>query len=233
MSTAISYYFSSPGDGFPLPDFFDGLADTWEILLRVKEALRELFSGPSRMPLLPGVELRGPVQVGRSSEIHPGAVIYGPAVIGERVEVMPGAMIRPYTVIADGCSVGFGSEVKASVMLTGSKVASNAFVGDSVLGAKARIGSGVITANRRFDQSDVTLSFGGEKVSLGGDYFGLVLGDSSRVGANAVTQPGAHVGPHSWIFPLVVARGFVPRQTRVLNQTELVFQPNEIRDLKP
>jgi bifunctional UDP-N-acetylglucosamine pyrophosphorylase/glucosamine-1-phosphate N-acetyltransferase len=165
--------------------------------------------------------------------IYNGVTIIGPVYIGRNVELMPGALIRPYTIIGDGCSVGHGSEVKHTVMFGGAKIASLAFAGDSVLGASARLGSGVITANRKFDQSEVTAKIAGETVSLGADKFGLILGDSSRVGANCVTQPGTHIGPNTWVFPGVAARGFIPENTRVAEERTIRLSPNEPVELKP
>ena len=70
-------------------------------------------------------------------------------------------------------------------------------------------------------------------VSLGDSFFGCVLGDASRLGANAVTQPGTHIGPHTWIFPLTNVRGFIPACKRVYHETKLIMEENEIVELKP
>jgi bifunctional UDP-N-acetylglucosamine pyrophosphorylase/glucosamine-1-phosphate N-acetyltransferase len=145
---------------------------------------------------------------------------------------MPGAVIRPNTIIGDKCSVGHGSEVKHCVMMNGSKVASLAFAGDSVLGKSARIGSGVITANRKFNQSNATVKIDGQKHDLGTDFFGCILGDCARLGANSVTQPGTHIGPYTWVYPMTNVRGFIPREKRVFQERETVMEQNEVVELK-
>lgn len=237
MSTKIDYYFKKL-DKFPIPGFFDGLNETYEILTRAKTYLQDNLvaqdvkenhaeikgSGPN---------LYGNYFIGEGTEIYNDVTIIGPVYIGKNCEIMPGAIIRPNTIIADGCSVGHGSEIKHCVMFGGSKVASLAFAGDSVLGASARIGSGVITANRKFNQSNATLKVEGEKIDLGDSFFGCMLGDSSRLGANAVSQPGTHIGPYTWVFPLTNVRGFIPACKRVYADTKLVFDENEIVELKP
>ena len=68
---------------------------------------------------------------------------------------------------------------------------------------------------------------------LGTDYFGCILGDASRLGANSVTQPGTHIGPHSWVYPLTNVRGFIPKETRVYQKVDLAFEENEVVELKP
>jgi bifunctional UDP-N-acetylglucosamine pyrophosphorylase/glucosamine-1-phosphate N-acetyltransferase len=215
MSLSFDYYFQKP-EKFPIPELLDGITYPHELLERAREYLKGRDSF-----------------VGEGSVIPDGAHILGPVYIGKNVEIMPGALLRPYTIVGDNCCVGHGSELKRCVMFGGSKVASLSFVGDSVLGAAARVGSGVITANRKFDQSDVTIRFGTARVPLGGSYFGLVLGDSSRLGASCVTQPGTHIGRHTWIFPMTNVRGFIPSGKRVLAKTELIVTENEIVELKP
>jgi len=165
--------------------------------------------------------------------LYDNVTIIGPVYIGKHVTIMPGATIRPGTILSDNCSVGHGSEVKNSVLFGGAKVASLAFVGDTVLGKSARVGSGVVTANRKFDQSNASITLDGERHCLGADFFGCIVGDSSRLGANSVTQPGTHIGPHTWIFPMTGIRGFIPREKRVFAEQTLCMTDNEIIQLKP
>ena len=237
MSVAVDYYFKKP-DRFPFPDFFNGISETREILSKATEYLKRLLSDPDireNRGEIRGVSpsLYGSFMIGDGTVLYNGVTIIGPVYIGKNCEIMPGAVIRPNTVISDECFVGHGSEVKHSVLFGGAKVASLAFVGDSVLGASSRVGSGVITANRKFDQTNASVKFGGEKRDLGTDYFGCILGDSSRLGANSVTQPGAHIGPYCRIFPLTCVRGFVPERTAVYNKTETVFEETTAAELKP
>jgi Nucleoside-diphosphate-sugar pyrophosphorylase involved in lipopolysaccharide biosynthesis/translation initiation factor 2B, gamma/epsilon subunits (eIF-2Bgamma/eIF-2Bepsilon) len=238
MSTKIEYFFSDLS-GFPIEDFFDGITEAYEILMKIKPVLDAMlkerdvreFHGEKRGE---GPTFYGEYFVGEGSVIYNDVTIIGPVYIGRNCEILPGAIIRPYTVMCDGSSVGHGSEVKRGVLLPGAKVASLAFVGDSVLGRSARIGSGVITANRKFNQTNATArNDKGEKIDLGDSFFGLILGDSSRLGANSVTQPGTHIGAHTWVYPLTNVRGFIPSQKRVHHGLDVVLEENEIIELKP
>jgi bifunctional UDP-N-acetylglucosamine pyrophosphorylase/glucosamine-1-phosphate N-acetyltransferase len=237
MSLELSYYFSHP-ERFPIDGFLDGIKTPDELLKKIKSLLAEILTEPdikeNRGLLKCGcLNTVGNFFIGEGTVIYGDATIIGPVYIGRNCEIMPGAVIRPGTVIGDKCSVGHGSEVKHTVMFGGSKVASLAFVGDSILGASARVGSGVITANRKFNQTNASIKFGGEKHDLGDSYFGVILGDSSRLGANCVTQPGTHIGPYTWIYPLTNVRGFVPREKRVYFEQHLRTEENEIVELKP
>lgn len=237
MSTKINYYFHR-FEKFPIPGFFEGLTETYEILQKAKAYLEETVKAPELKVCR--AELRGDTPnfhgsyfIDEGTVIYNGVTIMGPVYIGKNCELMPGAVIRPYTILGDNCSVGHGSEVKHCVLLGGTKIASLAFAGDSVLGASARIGSGVITANRKFNQTNATIKVEGERVDLQDSFFGCILGDNSRMGANAVSLPGTHIGPNTWIFPLTSVRGFIPACKRVYNEQQIRMDENEIVELKP
>jgi len=236
MSIELAYYFENL-NAFPIEGYFDGMNNTWEPLLKAKSFLKELLTDPNvkemRGICKGQVHFHGNYYVGEGTEIYDGVTIIGPVYIGKNCEIMPGAVIRPNSIIGDGCGVGHGSEVKRSIFFNGSKIASLSFAGDSIIGKSSRLGSGVITANRKFNQSNATLKLNGEKIDLGDDFFGCILGDSSRLGANSVTQPGTHIGPYTWVYPLTNVRGFIPREKRVMNEERLVFQDNEKIDLRP
>ena len=237
MSISLDYYFSHL-DSFPFPGWFDGMARASEVLAKAKPFLQTLLALPDMREnhaTMRGAppHLYGNYYIGPGTALYNNVTIIGPVYIGKNVEIMPGATIRPGTIISDNCSVGHGSEIKHSVLFGGAKVASLAFVGDTVLGKSARVGSGVITANRKFDQSNATIKLKGEQHDLGTDFFGVILGDSARLGANSVTQPGTHIGPHSWIFPLTGVRGFIPKEKQVWAEQTLSIRENPVIELKP
>ena len=237
MPTSLPYYFSHL-DAFPFPDWFNGMERASEILAKAKPFLQTLLVDPDvreNHATLKGAppHLYGNYYIGEGTTIYNNVTVIGPAYIGKHVTIMPGATIRPGTIISDNCSVGHGSEVKHSVLFGGAKVSSLAFVGDSVLGKSARIGSGVITANRKFDQSNATITLDGQRHDLGTDFFGCIIGDNTRLGANSVSQPGTHIGPHCWIFPMTGVRGFIPREKRVFTEPSLCMAENEVIALKP
>jgi len=237
MVAEAGYYFLQ-AEKLPLGGLMGEGYLAHEVLARVKPVLKEFFSEggvkENRGELKGGnVHFYGDYYIGEGTVLYNDVTIIGPVYIGKDCELLPGAIIRPNTIIGDKCSVGHGSEVKHSLMFGGSKVASLAFVGDSVLGASARIGSGVITANRRFDQGQVRFKMpDGDAIELGDTYFGLILGDSARLGANCVTQPGTFIGPYTWVYPLTNVRGFIPREKRVYHPQTIEMEDNGIIELK-
>ena len=237
MSISLDYYFSHL-DTFPFPDWFSGMTQAHEVLAKAKPFLEELLVKPNVQESHAtykgeAPQFHGNYFIGEGTVIYNGVTIIGPVYIGRNVQIMPGVVLRPGTILSDNSSVGTGSEIKHAVFFESAKVASLAFVGDCVLGKSARVGSGVITANRKFDQSNVTITLDGTRVDLGMDFFGCILGDRARIGANSVTQPGTHIGPDTWIFPQTNVRGLIPREKRVFVEQNLCMTDNAVIELKP
>lgn len=237
MELGVNYYFENFDDN----EIFKRISNDVKYVFDIQKNAREFLKNEvddkdlkaNNGELLGDVTFLGNYYIGEGTKIYGNVVIEGPCYIGKNVEIKPGAYIRPGSIIGDKCVVGFNSEVKNAILQNGAKVASLAFVGDSILGKSARIGSGVIIANRRFDQKNIKVrNNDGEKIDTETDFFGCIIGDYSRIGANSVTFPGTFIGQYSWIFPLTQVHGFVPSLKRVHNGLNLVFDENEKNVLK-
>lgn len=233
----LSYFFENLEEDFLIPEVFEGIQHPWEALRKSREFLNATLVQDEVRELNGTIgehcTFKGFVAVGAGTVIGPNVSIEGPVIIGENVTIGHGALIRPGTIISDNCVIGHGCEIKNSLVFKGAKVQSMTFVGDSVIGRSARVGSGTITANRRFDQGEVGLRHGGQHHLFGTEFFGCILGDQSRLGANVVTLPGTVIGPYTWVTPLTQVSGFVERAKIVQSQQNLLVRDNRVRKLKP
>ena len=231
----LVYYFKNM-ENFAFKEIFDGCVYPWEALSKatkyLKENIVEKDVKVNKAEIGEFVSITGNYFIDEGTKIHANAVIQGPVMIGKNVEIQSGAIIRPGTIIGDNCVVGHASEVKHTIMQNKAKVASLAFCGDTILGKSTRIGSGIILANRRFDQKNITVKINGEKVDVGTDFFGAVIGDSTRLGANSTTVPGTFIGPYTWILPTVQVRGFVPAEKRIFPLATYRVEDNPRVELK-
>lgn len=231
----LDYYFGET-ENFRFKEIFEGCTYPWEVLAKTKTFIKEFMKNEDMQVNKAKVgefcSLEGNYFIDEGTVIHANVCIQGPVLIGKNVEIQSGALIRPGTIIGDNCVVGHGSEVKNAILQNKAKVASLVFVGDTILGKSARIGSGVILANRRFDQKNITVKLDGKKIDVGTDFFGSIVGDSSRLGANAVALPGTFIGPYTWILPGVQARGFIEKEKRVFPVQELRVTNNPKVELK-
>ena len=70
------------------------------------------------------------------------------------------------------------------------------FVGDSIIGADVNIEAGVIIANYRneLESRNIRIGYREQVINTGVGKFGALVGDGSRIGANAVIAPGGVIG---------------------------------------
>lgn len=231
----LDYYFKSKEE-FIENTIFENCEYIWEPLSKINEYLDEKIVKPNikinKAEVGEYFSIKGNYYIDEGTKIGANVCIEGPVIIGKNVQIQSGALIRPGTIIGDNAVVGHGSEIKHAILQNKAKVASLAFVGDSILGKSARIGSGVILANRRFDQKNIEIKLQGKKYDTGSDFFGSIIGDNSRMGANSVGLPGTCIGPFTWILPTVQVRGFVPAEKRILPKVEYEIQDNPRVELK-
>jgi len=133
------------------------------------------------------------------ARIEEGAVIKGPAIIGPGCFVAANAYLRGGVYLDKNCIVGPAAELKTSFMFEGSKLAHLNFVGDSILGGSVNVEAGAMIANYRNEKTDkrIRIQFDGQGIDTGVEKFGALVGDESRIGANAVIAPGALLAPAS------------------------------------
>lgn len=232
----LDYYFKDI-DNFAFKEVFQGCTYPWEALSNINQYIKK-FMNNEDMKINKATEIgefcsiTGNYFIDEGTKIHSNVTIQGPVLIGKNVEIQSGALIRPGTIIGDGACVGHASEIKHAILQNKCKVASLAFVGDSILGKSTRIGSGTIIANRRFDQKNITIKMDEEKIDTGSDFFGSIIGDCTRLGANVASLPGAFIGPYTWILPGLQIRGFIPAEKRMFPKTEYIITDNEKVELK-
>ncbi len=147
--------------------------------------------------------------------VHPDVVlstcirIEGPVYIEEGAQIRHGAYLRPGTYISSGCIVGHCSEIKNTLMLPYSKAPHFNYVGDSILGYEVNLGAGAKISNVRLDRRTVPIQLSDmTKLDSGLTKFGAMIGDSSEIGCNVVTNPGAVIPSSSAVPPNTVVTGY-------------------------
>jgi UDP-N-acetylglucosamine diphosphorylase / glucose-1-phosphate thymidylyltransferase / UDP-N-acetylgalactosamine diphosphorylase / glucosamine-1-phosphate N-acetyltransferase / galactosamine-1-phosphate N-acetyltransferase len=208
-----SYYFDLEG----FSDLLEESSPVWEALKKLPEYLKSQNLGKIETLIPEGVFLENPesISIGKGSVIEPGVYIKGPVLIGKNCKVLHGAYIRENVILGDGAVVGHSSEVKNSILLPGAHAAHFNYVGDSILGRNSNLGAGVKCANMKFDKKSVSVEIDQKKIDTGLRKLGLILGDTSQVGCNAVTSPGTLIGKKVFCYPCSHIRGSIPSKARV------------------
>jgi UDP-N-acetylglucosamine diphosphorylase/glucosamine-1-phosphate N-acetyltransferase len=160
------------------------LMDSWENSSIAKNAVLES-----------NVTIQGTVRIEEDVVVKAGAILEGPCSIGKGSYIGNNALIRSYTSLGDGCSVGYGVELKNCVVLDNTHIGRLSFIGDSVLGEKVDVGAGVMTVNRAIDWKPVKVKSGKKSIDTGSSKLGAFVGDDVVIGAGNTIQPGTVIPP--------------------------------------
>ncbi len=149
---------------------------------------------------------RGPIYLGKDSEIMEGTVIRGPFALCEGSVVKMGARIYGPTTLGPYSKVG--GEINNSVLLANSNKAHDGFLGNSVLGEWCNLGADTNNSNLKNNYGNVKIWNypSGSFMDTGGQFCGLIMGDHSKCGINTMFNTGTVVGVAANIF----GSGFLP-----------------------
>ena len=153
---------------------------------------------------------RGPVYLGKDSEIMEGSVIRGPFALCEASVVKMAAKIYGPTTIGPNCKVG--GEINNSVLQANSNKSHDGFLGNSVLGEWCNLGADTNNSNLKNNYGEVKIwSYATRDfVGTGRQFCGLIMGDHSKCGINTMFNTGTVVGVSANIFGPGFPPTFIP-----------------------
>lgn len=184
LSTYLSRFQACP--------FYDPTISPWQLLQKLPGLLVTL-----QEQLGDDYLQRGEAMIHTSARIESGVTLKGPMVIGPNCFIGAHAYLRGGVFLDEKVSIGPGCEIKSSILFTGSSAAHFNFIGDSIVGSKVNFEAGSITANHYNERMDkrIFVKLGGVSLDTGVEKFGALIGDGSRIGANAVLSPGTLLEP--------------------------------------
>ena len=166
--------------------------EPWELIDQLPEILTKLSTKLSEE-----YEVVGTAFIHRTAWVHPTAILQDTVIIEANASVGPHAILRNGVWLGQGARIGGSDEIKQSIIGSNSAVAHLNYVGNSIIGDDVNIEAGAVLANHHNDRGDksVWVLIDDEKIKTGVEKFGALVGDHSRIGANAVTSPGTILGP--------------------------------------
>jgi UDP-N-acetylglucosamine diphosphorylase/glucosamine-1-phosphate N-acetyltransferase len=150
----------------------------------------------------------GPVLIGAGVVVMPNATILGPAAIGAGSVVKAGARILAGTSVGKVCKVG--GEVDETIFADYSNKQHDGFLGHSYLGSWVNIGAASNNSDLKNNYGPVRMWNAGRARDTGRQFLGLVMGDHTKTGINAVFNTGAVVGFNSNLYSSEMPDAFVP-----------------------
>lgn len=159
----------------------------WEITNQLEDIVKELMSD-----LSDDFIIDGNIAIHKNAEIEEGAILKGTIIVHENSRIGANAYLRGPIFIGKSVNIGPGSEIKQSIILDHTAVAHFNYIGNSIIGKNVNFEAGSICANHYNERDDknIWVQYGEEIVSSNTTKFGSLVGDYSKIGANAVLSPG-------------------------------------------
>jgi len=190
--------------GFDFGDMFDGKEFVWEVLPTIGQYIEFLFA---RKILVSNYKNRKNVFIGEGSIVQEGVEILGPLIVGKNCLIGHASLIRENCIFGNNVHIGHAVEVKNSILLNGATAAHLNYIGDSLIGNNVNVGGGAILANYRLDKKYVVVRNEGKLIDTKLQKFSSVIGDESKIGVNAVLNPGTILGKGCIVYPLTSVKG--------------------------
>lgn len=193
----ISEYLTSFARAFPS----HVLKSPWSITQKIEEIILEKVRSCSG-----DFDVKGNIAIHKSAKIEEGVVMKGPVIISENCFVAAHAYLRAGVFCDRNVIIGPGCEVKSTIILERSTLAHFNFAGDSLIGSNVNLEAGSIVANHHNDRDnkEIFVLSGGKPMATGSQKFGALIGDHSKIGANAVLSPGTILQPKSIVSRLAL-----------------------------
>lgn len=167
--------------------------------------------------------IEGSVHISEGVIVRPHTTIRGPTYIGPNTYIGNNVLVREYTSLGCNVLVGFGVEIKESLIYDETKVGRLCFVGDSVVGHNVDIGAGAQLVNRSVAGESITSTIRGEPVIVPRTKYGAIIGDNAILSPNVSVYPGVKIGINSVVLPGAILSEDVPSHTEARTSHKIAF----------
>jgi UDP-N-acetylglucosamine diphosphorylase / glucose-1-phosphate thymidylyltransferase / UDP-N-acetylgalactosamine diphosphorylase / glucosamine-1-phosphate N-acetyltransferase / galactosamine-1-phosphate N-acetyltransferase len=152
------------------------------------------------------------IAIHKSATIENNVTIKKPAIIGENCYIGANAYFREGVYLDQSVKIGPGCEIKNSIICSGTAIAHFNYIGNSIIGRNINFEAGSIAANHYNERVNKKISvlYDNKIIETNSDKFGSLVGDNSRIGANAVLSPGTILVKNSIVKRLELVEQVVP-----------------------
>jgi UDP-N-acetylglucosamine diphosphorylase / glucose-1-phosphate thymidylyltransferase / UDP-N-acetylgalactosamine diphosphorylase / glucosamine-1-phosphate N-acetyltransferase / galactosamine-1-phosphate N-acetyltransferase len=179
----IEHYIGNFKTHFPIIDNLQ----PWEIIDNLDEILLRVIK-----TLDSSYKIESNIAIHKTACIEQGVILKGTAIISENCFVGANAYLRGPIYLSNSVKVGPSSEIKQSIIFDNSAIAHFNYIGNSIVGQGINFEAGSICANHFNERQDkrILIKHNDKIVDTKTNKFGSLIGDNSKIGANAVLSPG-------------------------------------------
>ncbi len=162
-------------------------ATPWHLVKNIKEIITALIE-----ELDSDFEIENGIAIHRTAIIEKGVTIKAPIIVSANCKISANSYFREGVFLDEGVKIGPSSEVKSSIICRQSAIAHMNYIGNSIIGSRVNFEGGSIAANHFNERKEkaIKVIYKGVTVDTGLTKFGALVGDDSKIGANAVLSPG-------------------------------------------
>lgn len=137
-------------------------------------------------------EINNGIAIHKSATIEHGAVLKGTMILSDGCFIGAHAYLRGPVYLGKEVKIGPGCEIKQAIILDYSSAAHFNYVGNSIIGSHVNIEAGAVCANHYNERKhkNIVVSYNNQVYDTQSEKFGALIGDHTKVGANAVLSPG-------------------------------------------
>ena len=159
----------------------------WEIIDNLENIVWQYFKR-----LGSEYEVKDRIAIHKTATIEAGVTLKGTMMIGKNSFIGAHAYLRGPLFLGNAVKIGPCSEIKQSIILDRTAIAHFNYIGNSILGQKINFEAGAICANHYNERQDKQIYVKHEHLVIDTKTkkFGSLIGDHSKIGANAVLSPG-------------------------------------------
>jgi UDP-N-acetylglucosamine diphosphorylase / glucose-1-phosphate thymidylyltransferase / UDP-N-acetylgalactosamine diphosphorylase / glucosamine-1-phosphate N-acetyltransferase / galactosamine-1-phosphate N-acetyltransferase len=178
----------------------------WEITAGISDILIDIIKKPDT-----GYRTENGIAIHDTAIIEKGVILKAPIIIGKNCFIGANSYIRGGVYLADSVCIGPNCEIKTSIIFSNCSIGHLNFIGDSIIGNNVNFEAGAITANHynEREEKDISVVYNSEIINTHSKKFGSLVGDNSRIGANAVLSPGT-----------ILLKRTVVKRLELINQTK-------------
>lgn len=183
-------------------------SEPWTITSNLKSIIEKMI-----LDLDADFVIEDNIAIHKSAIIENNVTIKSPAIIGKNCYIGANAYFREGVYLDHSVKIGPGCEIKSSIICSGTAIAHFNYIGNSIVGRNINFEAGSIAANHYNERTikKISVLYNSEIIETNSDKFGSLIGDNSRVGANAVLSPGTILPKNSIVKRLELIEQVVPK----------------------
>lgn len=159
----------------------------WELTTNLKEIIEGILPN-----LGSAFKISEGIAIHKTVSMESGITIKRPFIALANCHMGANTYFREGVFLDSSVKIGPGSEIKNSIICSGTAIAHLNYVGNSIIGHNVNFEAGSIAANHYNERTDkkIRSKYKNQIIDTGVTKFGALVGDNSKIGANAVLSPG-------------------------------------------